>query len=100
MTERPQFVRLFDNPNVFRSPSFQAFWKENSHSGARLGITFKGRLSSVWRMRIKRVIREWFRTVKQDLGSNDVNIVIRVPTDLNMSFVDRLKKNLSAWKRP
>lgn len=98
MTERPQFVRLFDSPCVYRAKSFQAFWKKNERRGARLGITIKGRLSSVWRMRIKRIIREWFRTRKEQIGQVDLNIVVRVPQELDMRFVDLLKEQLREWK--
>lgn len=97
MTERPQFVRLFDNPSVFRAKTFQAFWKQNDKEKARLGITIKGRLSSVWRIRIKRAIREWFRVSKDKFGPNDVNIVIKVPEKLDMDFFDLLKKQLKGW---
>ncbi|MBI3542702.1 MAG: ribonuclease P protein component [Deltaproteobacteria bacterium] len=98
MTERPEFVRLFDKPNVFKATSFQAFWKSNDRKNPRLGITIKGRLSSVWRMRLKRVVREWFRACKDKLGNNDVNIVIRVPQTLDLAFVDTLKRQLRGWK--
>ena len=102
MTERPQFVRLFENPSVYRSNTFQAFWKPReqatSKPRARLGITIKGRLSSVWRMRLKRVVREWFRKAKEKIGPNDLNIVIRVPVKLDMDYVDALKKQLRDWK--
>ena len=98
LTERPEFVRLFDKPNVHRAPTFQAFWKPNERQAARLGVTIKGRLSSVWRMRVKRVIREWFRTHKESIGQNDVNIVFRVPAKLDMKYLDALKKHLHEWK--
>jgi ribonuclease P protein component len=105
LTERSQFVRLFDNPKVHRSQSFQAFYKEKSKEetssrspNPRLGITFKGRLSSVWRMRIKRVIREWFRAAKEKIGAVDLNIVIRVPQRLDMEYIDQLKRQLREWK--
>lgn len=98
MTERPQFVRLFDNPSVYRAQTFQAFWKSNDKQSARLGITIKGRLSSIWRTRLKRVVREWFRVSKEKLGPNDVNIVIRVPATLDLKFVESLKKQLKGWK--
>lgn len=98
MTERPQFVRLFDNPSVYRAQAFQAFWKANDKKSARLGITIKGRLSSIWRTRIKRVVREWFRVSKESFGMSDVNIVIHVPAKLDMAFVDALKKQLKGWK--
>lgn len=98
LTERSQFVRLFDNPNVFRATTFQAFWKENALSGPRLGITLKGKLSSVWRMRLKRIVREWFRVSKEKVGNADLNIVIRIPSKLDLEFADKLKEQLRRWK--
>lgn len=100
LTERHQFVRLFDSPNVYKARCFIAFWKKNSEQGARLGITIKGRLSSVWRARIKRVIREWFRNSKEQFGNNDINIVIKIPSTLNRGFLDQLCSQLSRWKFP
>ena len=98
LTERPQFVRLFDNPSVYKTRTFQAFWKTNTKHLARLGITIKGRPSSVWRTRLKRVVREWFRTRKEKFGAVDLNIVIRVPSELNLSYLDLLKRHLEEWK--
>lgn len=98
MTERPQFVRLFDKPRVYRSQTFQAFWKSNDKSVPRLGITIKGRLSSVWRARLKRAIREWFRVSKDSIGQVDLNIVIRVPEKLDREFLQLLKRQLKLWK--
>jgi ribonuclease P protein component len=98
LTDRRQFLRLFQNPSTFKATTFQAFWKANNRDSARLGITIKGRLSSVWRMRLKRLVREWFRTSKEKIGSNDVNIVIRVPTQLGMDYIDLLKRQLRDWK--
>jgi ribonuclease P protein component len=98
MTERAQFVRLFDKPSVHRASAFQAFSKPNDGKTARLGITIKGRLSSVWRMRLKRTIREWFRLAREQLGTCDVNIVLRVPDKLDLEYVDRLRRQLREWK--
>lgn len=89
---------MFESPAVHRARSFQAFWKENANQTARLGITIKGRLSSVWRMRLKRVVREWFRKAKEQLGPNDVNIVLRIPVKLDIGYMDSLKKQLAEWK--
>ncbi len=97
MTERPQFVRLFQNPKSYKAPTFQVFWKSNETGKARLGITIKGRLSSVWRMRLKRVVREWFRQSKETLGDSDFNIVLRIPPKLTMDYPDALKRHLREW---
>jgi len=98
LTERPQFVRLFENPDTYKTQTFQAFWKSNERATPRLGITIKGRLSSIWRTRLKRVVREWFRVSKAALGKNDVNIVLRVPGRLDDAFVQALSRSLRRWK--
>lgn len=98
LTERPQFVRLFDKPSVHRAQTFQAFWKDSEKKTARLGITIKGRLSSVWRMRLKRAVREWFRTSKDQIGCSDLNIVLRIPPKPDLKYLDLLKQQLKDWK--
>ncbi|MBI2605576.1 MAG: ribonuclease P protein component [Deltaproteobacteria bacterium] len=99
MTERVQFVRLFDRPEVFRATTFQAFWKANDRDSARLGITLKGRLGSVWRARLKRQVREWFRLQRESFGAADLNIVIKVPPEMNWDFVSRLAGQMREWKK-
>lgn len=107
LTKRAQFLRLFDSPNVYRASTFYAFWKENNERSSRLGITIKGRLSTVWRMKIKRLIREWFRKSKfhSEKPFVDLNIVIKVPQKaekkgekkLDHMFLDRLRRQLQGW---
>lgn len=98
MTERAQFVRLFDSPSFFRQSTFQAFWKENDLKFSRLGITIKGKLSSINRTKVKRIIREWFRVSHERLSTIDLNIVIKVPQKISEEFMESLKKQLKAWK--
>ena len=47
---------------------------------------------------MKRVVREWFRKAKEQLGPNDVNIVLRIPVKLDIGYMDSLKKQLAEWK--
>jgi ribonuclease P protein component len=98
MTKRDQFVRLFDKPRVYRSDFFQAYFKENSLKYSRLGVTIKGRLKSVHRMKIKRIVREWFRAVKDRIGNQDLNIVIKVPSEIRHDFFIHLNAKLQKWK--
>lgn len=96
--KREEFVRLFDKPKSYKSPAFLAYYKENEAKRARIGITIKGRLKSVHRMRIKRIVREWFRGIKDRFGNQDVNIVVKVPTEIDHVFFTRLAEQLQKWK--
>lgn len=99
MTERREFQRLFDQPQVFRGKMFQAFYKENNRKTSRIGITVKGRVSSVWRARIKRTIREWFRlSFRENHDPVDLNIVVKAPEKMEQRYIDHLKLNLRQWK--
>ena len=99
MTERHQFVRLFDQPIVYKSRVFQAFWKVCDEKKSRLGITIKGKLSSVWRARVKRTIREWFRKTDKFNGESiDLNIVFNISNKtMTYSLLDQLKSSLDTW---
>ena len=100
MTERPQFVRLFDNPKTHKSSIFIAFYLENDKKTSRIGITLKGRVSGIWRTRLKRVVREWFRTRKSAFEKPvDLNIVIRIPSELDWEYIEKLRKSLTDWKK-
>lgn len=83
---------------MYRSSRFQAFWKANEIGQPRLGITIKGKLGSIWRMRLKRVVREWFRIRKAQLGANDINIVVKVPAEMCFEFLDSVRDQLNKWK--
>lgn len=48
----------------------------NEKNCPRVGITIKYKTTSVFRNRIKRMVREKFRKIKQHLGSFDFNVVI------------------------
>ena len=99
LVERNQFVRLFDNPYVKRSKNIQFFWLPNTLDHARLGITLKGKVSSVVRVRLKRIIREWFRKNKGRISTIDLNVVLVISRPLNSkdNFFDELSKTLNDW---
>jgi len=123
LVHRQEYLRLRENPFVYKTATIWIFWKPNEkpkhirpeslhdvkatestinvtkHSVARLGITIKGRILSVWRKRIKRVIREWFRLTKENYNGIDLNVVVRLPQILNWNFIDDLKNELNEWKK-
>ena len=98
LTRRVEFIRLFDKPKTYRAETFEIYYKQNEKKEARLGITLKGRTSSVWRIRLKRVIREWFRESQLKIGFYDLNVVIRLPTNMDWIFIDKTRKQLKQWK--
>ena len=61
---------------MFRLSECTVFRVPNDLGHFRLGITLKARGSSVERNKVKRQIREGFRTHAEILGSFDYNVVI------------------------
>ena len=103
MSESEDFKRLFDHPCFYRGTYFSAFWLPNQGIASRLGMTLKGRTTSLWRVRMKRVIREWFRQSQArsevcDGAYSDVNIVIKIPAKPDWVFIDALSKDLVHWR--
>lgn len=101
MMERHQFVRLFDNPKSVKKKFFQAYWKTNDIKNNRIGITLKGKTTSVCRNKIKRLIREWFRSQYRLQIKNefiDLNIVIPLPKEMTFKYLEALSKELYGWK--
>ncbi|MGE4232131.1 MAG: ribonuclease P protein component [Bacteriovoracia bacterium] len=107
LRKRREFVRLFEKPNFFRATLFQAFWKANSSANEktgviprpRIGITLKGKTTSVTRTKLKRVVREWFRLNKNSFVPIDCNIVIRVPLKVDTLYVAKLREQLQEFGR-
>lgn len=98
LTKRFEFIRLFDKPKTYRAETFEIYYKQNQNKVARLGVTLKGRTSSVWRVRLKRVVREWFRESQVKIGSYDLNVVIRLPINIDWIFIDKIRTQLRQWK--
>ncbi len=102
MTERAEFVRLFDHPTVYKTKLFQAFYKENGKKTSRIGITLKGKTTSVWRNKLKRTIREWFRISRfardEKTPPVDMNLVIHIPKVMNDEYLNKFKLSLGDWK--
>jgi ribonuclease P protein component len=57
-------------------------------------MTFKARGTSLYRNRVKRLIREAFRKAADQLGAFDYNVVIPASKKLDRSFTERLAKTL------
>jgi ribonuclease P protein component len=75
---------------VFRLKECTIFRIPNELGHFRLGITLKARGSSLERNRVKRVIRESFRTQSDILGAFDYNIVIPGTKKLARPYDEKL----------
>jgi ribonuclease P protein component len=76
---------------LFRMPGLR--------EGARLGITVKARVNSVYRNKLKRQIREAFRLSREGLGSFDYNVVIPGSVRVDFGTVKRVRKQLDLnWR--
>lgn len=64
----------------------------------RLGITIKCRCTSVSRMKVKRVVREWFRTRDESFDGYDYNVVIPATVKVCFPYWEQLKEGLSKVK--
>lgn len=96
--KRPLFTALRDHGKRVHTRSFLASVMENRLPHCRMGITVSGKVgNAVERNRLKRLIREYYRTHKDVLpGSWDINIIAKknaaclsnrqVPDELDMLF--------------
>jgi ribonuclease P protein component len=84
-----QFRKFFGKNEVFRLAECVVFRIPNELGHFRLGVTLKARGSSVERNKVKRAIRESFRTQAALLGSHDYNVV--VPAHKKMAHPYHLK---------
>jgi ribonuclease P protein component len=75
---------------VFRLKECTIFRIPNDLGHFRLGITLKARGSSLDRNRVKRTIRESFRTQSDILGAFDYNIVIPGTKKLARPYSEKL----------
>ena len=83
---RHDFRAIFRDRRVLRGPVFFVYWQRNEVGRSRLGLSVGRRLgNAVRRNRIKRVMREVFRTNRATVPS-DVDIVI-VPRNSRRAVV-------------
>jgi ribonuclease P protein component len=75
---------------VFRLRECTIFRISNKLKHFRLGITLKARGSSIDRNRVKRQIRESFRTQAEILGGYDYNVVIPGTKKLTHVYAEKL----------
>ena len=77
--KRPDFIRLKAESIKAHSPYFMAVFAQRNQENTRLGITTTKRVgNAVTRNRIKRCVREYYRTHKSLLpGGWDVHIIAK-----------------------
>ena len=96
--KRTEYQRIYDRGHKISSRSFTLFLLENDLRRPRLGITVTRRAGgAVQRTRAKRMLREWFRKLKQDLPPVDLVINAReglhrmTPAALSRELETRLR---------
>jgi len=78
LRKRTEFLELSNTQQKTAVKGFLVVWRENSGSVARLGITVsKKNGCAVVRNRIKRYLREIFRSNRMLLPAIDMNIIAR-----------------------
>lgn len=83
---REDYAALRDAPHVLRGKLCIVFFKRTNRASSRLGMTIKGRTTSVDRSLIKRIVREWFRQsfpqsflLTAEGISMDLNVFLNLP---------------------
>ena len=83
---RVEYLRFFQESEVFRFPEVQIFGVKNQTNHFRVGITLKAKGSSVERNNIKRTIRESMRRMGPFLGTYDYNVVVPATKKLSRAY--------------
>jgi ribonuclease P protein component len=99
----PRTQRLLSHADyrVFRQSSKKqvlsscvVYVRANGKTVPRLGITIRARATAVARNRVKRAIREFFRTSGWPQPGFDYNFVIPRERDLSFPYSEELKRSL------
>lgn len=79
LRKRPEFLRVSRTGRKIHTANFLVISKANDKGKARLGITVSGKVgNSVVRNRIKRLVREFFRRRRHELGPGvDILVIAR-----------------------
>jgi ribonuclease P protein component len=91
--KRSEYQRVYDRGRKVSSRNFTLFLLENDFNRPRLGITVTRRIGgAVQRNRAKRLLREWFRKVREDLPP--VDLVINAKGGIHRQSLDTLSREL------
>ena len=81
---KKEYLLFFQKSEVFRLDACTVFRKSNDLNQARLGITIKSRVNSVYRNKLKRQIKEVFRLHLKSIPLFDYNVV--VPSHIKTNY--------------
>jgi ribonuclease P protein component len=96
---RAEYLRFFEGSTVKRLRQCTIFRVSGTAGIARVGITIKAKVNSVYRNKLKRQIREAFRHERGGLGSWDYNVVIPGSVKVDHGVPRRIREELRrAWK--
>jgi ribonuclease P protein component len=91
---RAEYLRFFEGSEVIRLGACTLFRVPSKTNEARVGMTIKARVNSVYRNKIKRQIRETFREARGALAPFDYNVVIPGSVKVDYRAVKTIRKQL------
>lgn len=78
LRKRSEFLKLKESDKKFASRGILVVWQENNLAYARLGVTVSKKVGcAVTRNRVKRFVREIFRSNRLLLPAIDLNVIAR-----------------------
>lgn len=79
LCEKSQYDFVFAGRNVVNSKYFKIFWKENSLTHSRIGVSVakKNIKKAVARNKLKRIVKESFRLKHRVLPAVDIVLIVK-----------------------
>jgi ribonuclease P protein component len=98
LRKRSEFLDLREAAQKFASRGILVVWQVNNREHARLGVTVSKKIGcAVIRNRIKRFVRETFRSNRSLLPAVDLNVIARSDA-ASMDFHDLKRELLKAFR--